>query len=184
MTGAPLMLVFDTETTGLTLHPDADQRKQPKIIEFGGALLDMRTGEVVDTYSQVIDPGEAVTEEITKITGITNAMFDGMPTLLGYSDTLLEAFSRAAAVAAHNLPFDKAMIMNDLRRIGRVHELPWPRSELCTVGVFKERWGRNPRLIELYEAVIGKPFEQKHRALDDVMHLVEIIQQERLWELV
>jgi len=38
-------------------------------------------------------------------------------------------------------------------------------------------------MLELYEAVLGKPLAQTHRALDDVKALVEIIQAEALWEV-
>jgi hypothetical protein len=38
--------------------------------------------------------------------------------------------------------------------------------------------------LELYEAVIGKPLAQTHRALDDVAALVEIIVKEKLWEVM
>jgi hypothetical protein len=62
-------------------------------------------------------------------------------------------------------------------------EVPWPEIELCTVGLHKDDWGRNPKLIELYAATMGKPLAQTHRALDDVMALVEIIQKAELWRL-
>jgi DNA polymerase III alpha subunit (gram-positive type) len=70
-----MILVYDTETTGLTLHPNAPMRKQPKMIEFGGVLLG-RSGEIVEEYNVLVHPGEDVSPEITKITGITNDMLD------------------------------------------------------------------------------------------------------------
>lgn len=179
----PYIAVFDTETTGLTLHPEADLRKQPKCIEFGGVILSGKTGKVIHEVNWLIWPCEDVTEEITKITGITNEQLAGQPTFGESWPRIAEFFTRAGAVMAHNLPFDKAMIQNDCKRNDIVLDC-WPKIELCTVGVYKESWGRNPRLKELYPAVTGKTFEQKHRALDDVMHLVEIIQHDGLWELV
>jgi DNA polymerase III epsilon subunit-like protein len=168
-----LILVFDTETTGLTLHPDAPLNKQPKIIELGAALVD-RSGNVVETLSQLVHPGEAVTDEITKITGITNADLVGAPTFQQCLPQLRHIFGQAFAVFAHNLPFDRAMIRNDLARVD-CFDFPWPEQEYCTVGLHKDQWGRNPKLIELYAATMGKPLAQTHRALDDVAALVEII---------
>ena len=63
-------LVFDTETTGLTLPSVSDLSKQPKIIEFGALITDGK--EILKTYNQLINPGEQITAEIMKITGITN----------------------------------------------------------------------------------------------------------------
>jgi DNA polymerase III epsilon subunit-like protein len=178
-----LMIVYDTETTGLTLHPDADIRKQPRIIEFGAVLLRLDDGSIEEEVEIMVDPRESLSEEITKITGITDADLVGAPSFEEVLPQLRRLFGSAAAVAAHNLPFDKAMILAELARAG-VTDFPWPARELCTVATYKESWGRNPKLIELYAAILGKPLAQTHRALDDVKALVEIIRAERLWELV
>lgn len=167
------IIVFDTETTGLTLHPDAPLHKQPKIIELGAALLNEK-GEVVETLSQLINPGEIITEEITRITGITNADLVDAPSFEQALPMLRQIFSEAFAVFAHNLPFDKAMLRNDLARINCL-DFPWPLQEYCTVGIHKEFWGRNPKLTELYEFATGEPLPQTHRALDDVMALVRVV---------
>ena len=177
-----MIIVFDTETTGLTLHPDAPVNKQPRMIEFGAVLMDPRNGEIVEEASILIHPREEVTAEITKITGITN---DDLKDAAHFEDVLPQIrriFSEATCVMAHNLPFDKAILRGELAR-ANVLDFPWPRQELCTVGLYKDAWGRNPRLIELYEHVLGRPLAQTHRALDDVKAMCEIITAEQLWQL-
>lgn len=174
-----MILVYDTETTGLTLHPDAPATKQPRMIEFGGVLLD-RQGRIVEEASILINPGEPITPEITKITGITDADVTDAPSFVQALPQLRRIFAEATTVMAHNLPFDKAIVRGELAR-ANVLDFPWPQRELCTVGLYKDQWGRNPRLLELYEAVLGRPLAQTHRALDDVRALVEIIHAEELW---
>ncbi len=169
-----LIVVFDTETTGLPLHHNAPLDKQPKIIELGAALLN-EEGVVVDTFPQLLNPGEEITAEITKITGITNEQLVGQPTFADVLPQLKEFFGRAFAVFAHNLPFDRSLLRFDLKRVG-CEDFPWPGGEYCTVGLHRAQWGRNPKLIELYEFAMKKPLPQTHRALDDVMALVEIVQ--------
>lgn len=169
-----LIVVFDTETTGLPLHHNAPLEKQPKIIELGAALLN-EEGVVVDTFQQLLNPGEEITAEITKITGITNDQLVGQPKFGDVLPQLREFFGRAFAVFAHNLPFDRSLLRFDLRRVG-CEDFPWPSGEYCTVGLHRAQWGKNPKLIELYEFAMKKPLPQTHRALDDVMALVEIIQ--------
>lgn len=176
-----LLLVFDTETTGLTLHPTAPLAKQPKIIEFGGILL--ADGEAVEEISFLINPQENLTQEIVEITGITDKDLSDQKSFIRHVDRLEKLFARCNRVAAHNMPFDKAMMMNELRRCGKDGAFPWPAREMCTVGIYKEQWGRNPKLTELYADIMGKPMAQTHRALDDVKALVEIIQEEELWAL-
>lgn len=167
-----LTVVFDTETTGLTLHPAAPLSKQPKIIEFGAALIDA-DGAIVDQMNVLIHPGEEVSAEITKITGITNEMLVGAPPFSAFVEQIAAFFSRAGVVIAHNLPFDRAMLSNECARIA--FDFQWPPVGVCTVGANREEWGRNPKLTELYQAVLGKPLAQTHRAIDDVLALVEVV---------
>lgn len=178
-----MIIVLDFETTGLTLHPDAPVHKQPKMIEAGFVVLDPATGAVVRELSQLVHPRESITDEITKITGITNEQLIAQPNFEEFLPQLREFFVGTTVAVAHNLAFDKSILMYELLRLG-VTDFPWPAREFCTVGAYREQWGRNPRLIELYPAVTGKPFEQKHRALDDCKHLVEIVQADKLWELM
>lgn len=186
-----MILVFDTETTGLPLHPSAPLEKQPRIIEFGGALLSPVTGAVELTVNIMINPGEALEPVITKITGITDEdLKDALP-FQAVLPQIREVFAQATGVIAHNLPFDKSLMRFELARVGvqlpdsvmeGVEIFPWPEKELCTVGAFQEVWGRRPKLVELYEWSLRKPLAQTHRALDDVMALVEVIQEEGVWE--
>ena len=177
-----MILVFDTETTGLTLHPQAEMRKQPRIIEFGAALLNPKSGEVEDTWNVLINPGEPLSAVITKITGITDDDLKDAAPFAAALPAMRMMFERATCVVAHNLPFDRAILRGELARLD-VLDFPWPRREICTVGLYKDDWGRNPKLTELYESVMGKPLAQTHRALDDVMALVEIFQKELLWQV-
>lgn len=179
----PAALIFDTETTGLTLHPEADLGLQPRMIEFGGVLLSLRDGSILVEASILINPGEPLTEEIVKITGITDDLLKDAPPFAAVLPQIEMLFRSAQCVVAHNLPFDRAILRGELRRANRT-EFPWPPREMCTVGLYKEAWGRNPRLAELYEFVMGRPLEQTHRALDDVKAMVEVIQKEELWRLM
>lgn len=177
-----MMLVIDWETTGLTLHPSADVKKRPRAIEFGAALLCRKTGAILETAQSMIDPQEEISAEITKITGITNTDVVGAPTFMELLPQLRRLFASADVLVAHNLPFDRTILLGELMRHD-VSDFIMPPRGICTVGLYKDSWGRNPKLIELYAAVMGRPLAQTHRALDDVMALVEIIQKEELWKL-
>jgi len=175
-------LVIDFETTGLTLHPDAKPELQPRAIEFAGVLMDLG-GEIVDSESFLINPGQEVSAEITKITSITNEMLATAPTFPHHLDRLRQLFADASVLVAHNLPFDRAIMAHELRLLG-ITDWPWPGHEVCTVQLYEPFWGRRPRLIELYETVTDKKYEQTHRALDDVTALAEIVRKEKLLEFI
>ena len=174
---------MDFETTGLNKHPDADLHKQPKAIEFGGVLISLKDGSIKEELNILINPREPLEAIITKITGITNEQLVGQPTFDEALPTIRAMFAKAVGVVAHNLPFDKAILFGELAR-RNITDFPWPPREMCTVGLYREQWGRNPKLIELYESIMGKPLAQTHRALDDVKAMVEFIQKEKLWEFI
>lgn len=165
-------IVFDTETTGLPLHPSAPDERQPRIIEFACVLLD-DDNAVIDEYETLIFPGCKLPAEITKITGITDDDLRGQPIWVAVMDEIKRRFAAADRMVAHNLPFDTRLVQMELDRHG-IKRWPWPQHQVCTVQEWYEHYGYRPKLINLYEDLTGEPFEQKHRALDDVMKLAEV----------
>lgn len=174
-------LIFDTETTGLLPHPDAPLNEFPRIIEFGGVLMSTEDGSILEEAQILINPGVPLEPIITKITGLTDEDLAGEPPIGEFFPALERLFREAGCLVAHNLPFDRGVLTSELLRAERLEGWPWPAKNVCTVGLYKEVWGRNPKLLELYEYVIGEPLAQTHRALDDVKAMVEIIQAEELW---
>lgn len=166
-------IVWDTETTGLTLPSEAALETQPKIIELALAVLSRNA--VTSRHVWLINPGEEITPEITKITGITNDDLRGKPSFAEVFPEVLEVFHGAHGMCSHNLPFDRTMLVNELRRIGKEYAFPYPPNQLCSVQAYHHLAGRNLKLTELYERVLGKPLAQTHRAMDDVNALVEIL---------
>jgi len=167
--------VFDTETTGL-LKPDvADLAAQPKIIEY--ALVEInRDYEEVARHTWLINPGEPLTPDINKITGLFDKDLADKPSFIQVLPEIEEAMMGVHQVIAHNLAFDWGMLTNELKRVGRQYAFPYPPNQLCTVQQASELlFGRRAKMTELYERAMGKPLAQTHRALDDVLALVEIV---------
>lgn len=183
------MLIWDTETTGLTLHPNAQANKQPKMIEFGGVVLSLRTGEVLEEFDHLINPNEEITEEITGITGITNAMVAPHRTFPQIVGEIRRIFDSVNGMCAHNLPFDRDILRWELHRhrnTPAAQHWPWPplQRQFCTMNMYAPIYGKSPKLVNLYQDITGKPYVQKHRALDDVLLMVEVIQKDKLWEVM
>lgn len=88
--------VLDTETTGLSAYYD-------KIIEIG--ILKVRDNMIIDQYSQLIQPEREIDEFITALTGITNEMVEGMPSILEVKDNVL-SFIGSDIIVGHNTSFD------------------------------------------------------------------------------
>jgi DNA polymerase-3 subunit epsilon len=172
-------LVFDTETTGLTVPSTAPLEKQPKIIDLGlveFTIFDDPLSEPkLFEHSWLINPGEQISAEITKITGLKDDDLRGQPSFPEILPELTRIFLGASGLIAHNLPFDLALLSNELRRCGKEHAFPYPPEQICTVAHYLPTYGRRAKLTEVYERVLGKPLAQKHRALDDARALTEIV---------
>lgn len=88
--------VVDTETTGLSSYYD-------EIIEVG--ILKIRDGKVVDQYSQLIKPNNAIDDFITYLTGITNKMLVNQPSIKEVEGEILD-FLGDDIIVGHNTSFD------------------------------------------------------------------------------
>lgn len=174
-----MLIIYDTETTGLIKHPSAPIEKQPRVIEFGAAALSMENGKVLKKFKQLIHPGRDIDDEITGITGITNEELKGAPPFAKAWPAIQKFIKPATVMLAHNEPFDHVVIDYELKRAGFKFE--WPEV-FCTIGLYREQWGRDMKLPELYQSVVGKELDQKHRALSDVEALIDIVQKAKLWE--
>lgn len=168
-------LIFDTETTGLPYHPEAKGHLQPRIIEWGGALVD-QSGTVLATHETLVNPGVPLPPRITEVTGLKDEDLVDQPRFPTLAAAVRPMFESADVLLAHNLPFDSALMAFDLARNKLAADWPWPGVMICTVQEHAEEWGRRPKLVELYHHYFGEALSQKHRALDDVMALVAVAQ--------
>lgn len=165
-------IIFDTETTGLMLPKVAPLEKQPRIIELG--VITVVGGQLGEMHNWLINPGQEISAEITKITGIKNEDLVGKPSFSELLPELINIFSGASLLIAHNAPFDVGMLRNELLRAG-CEDFPWPEDVVCTVQEYKHMFGRRAKLTELYERVVGKPLAQTHRANEDAYAVYEVL---------
>lgn len=93
-------VVFDLETTGTSA-------KEGGITEFGAVKI--HKGEVVGEFSTLVNPGVPISPFVIRLTGITDKMVSGAPTV---SEVLprFEEFVEGAVLVAHNSPFDCSFV--------------------------------------------------------------------------
>lgn len=175
-----LFSIFDTETSGLTKHPEASIDDQPRIIEFGGIITDGKS--VLEQLEFKCNPGVPLEAVITKITGLTDADLKDKPPFRSYQEDLRNYFSKTRGRIAHNLSFDRDLLHYDCERagltladIGYYTDSPGGSTtiEICTVEQSFFEYGRAMKLQELIEIVKGE-YVQRHRALDDVLQLFDV----------
>jgi DNA polymerase-3 subunit alpha (Gram-positive type) len=108
-------VAFDIETTGLNESTD-------RITEIGAVIY--AGGEIRDSFQTFVNPGMPIPQEITDLTGITDADVASAP---GEKEAL-EAFLRFAGgrpLAAHNADFDTGFMRAAAVRNGMTFDLPY-----------------------------------------------------------
>jgi DNA polymerase III subunit epsilon len=153
--GSATYVVVDTETTGLRAEWD-------RVIEV--AAVKVRGGEVVDSFSQLVNPGRAIPGRITHITGITTAMVYDQPSMDEVMPRFLEFLGEDVFVA-HNLPFDHRFLSAEL---GRCSLPPLENPGVCTLRLARRLLPALPsRGLGALGAHFGLSNRARHRALGD-----------------
>jgi DNA polymerase III epsilon subunit-like protein len=172
-------VIFDTETTGLLQPATMPLEKQPRIIELG--IVVVEDGKKISEHNWLINPECWLPEVITKITGITDADLDGAPKFRELLPEIEAVFGGSDYGFAHNAPFDVGMLTNELAMCSRTG-FPWPTVTICTAQEYTHVLGYRPRLINLYEHIIGLPLAQTHRALDDALAIWDILERDKFFD--
>ncbi len=154
-------VVFDIETTGFSAVSD-------EIIEIGAVRVE--GGEVKDHYSTFLHPGRPIPPRITELTGITDDMVAGSPSL----ETVLPDFLRfcqGSCLVAHNAEFDVGFLEEKAEKLG----IPVDFTVLDTLQMARlllkdlHRFKLNTICKHL-----GIKQEHHHRAVDDARVTAEI----------
>ncbi len=148
--------VVDTETTGLY--------KTDRIVELAIVILDSATGEIVDEFETLMNPGRDIGP--TRVHGITPSMVAAAPLFEEIEHEVAERLN-GYILSAHNLAFDQRMLTSEFNRTGTIFE---PGKGLCTLQLSKMR-------LDLACQAYGIPLKSAHRALDDARaatHLLKI----------
>ncbi|MBY5349234.1 3'-5' exonuclease [Rhizobium leguminosarum] len=157
-----LGVILDTETTGLNHRND-------EIIEIGAVAFtfddDGTIGDIVGIYGGLQQPSRPIPPEITRLTGITDAMVEGQLIDIQSLRTLIEP---ADLIIAHNAGFDRpfceafSKIFTGKAWACSVSEIDW-----------SSRGFEGTKLGYL----VGQAgyFHEGHRAVDDCHALLEIL---------
>lgn len=174
-------MVFDTETTALVANHSLPLSAQPHVVEFYGAILNAR-GDVVEEMEFLCKPPVPITEEITKITGISPSMVEECLPFAEYAEALQHFIESADSVAAHNLSYDFFVLGSEFERLGT--KLNWPIVRICTVEQTVHLRGHRMNLSSLHEHLFGETFIGAHRARRDVEALIRCFNRLREEDMV
>ncbi len=169
-----MILVFDTETTGLPdFKAPADAPHQPRVVQLA-AILFTPDEEPIVTLNVLIRPdGWTIPEDAARVHGITTeaALANGIP--IARALELFAVFTAPdTTLVGHNITFDAKLLRGEYRRIGRDMSFPGictMRSATKFVGAKQANGsGKFPNLQETHQALFAEGFDGAHDALADV----------------
>jgi DNA polymerase-3 subunit epsilon len=148
-------MVVDTETNGL--GGDSCELTEVGAVLVGG-------GELHERWSSLCRTSAPLRRGIQRLTGITQAMVDGAPSLEAVLPTLGERL-RDRVMVAHNAPFDRRVLRQAFHRIG----LEWPDPPvICTAALARSMLPlQRRRGLTVLADALGIEVEIAHRALAD-----------------
>ncbi|WP_244927526.1 DEDD exonuclease domain-containing protein [Nocardioides sp. W7] len=158
--------VVDLETTGGSAQGGS------MITEIGAVKV--RGGEVLGEFQTLVDPHTEIPPFIAVLTGISNAMVAGAPSIDSALPAFLE-FAQGCVLVAHNAPFDVGFLQHFAAQQGR----PWPAFEVLDTARLARRVitrddAPNCKLASLAR-VFGSTTTPNHRALSDARATVDVL---------
>lgn len=163
--------LFDTETTGLCIPKENDLNKQPHLIEIYVLKVLQKNNhkfEVIDELDLLIKPPVDLSRDIIRITGITEKDLEGKKSFAKHYLEIAQFFTGCDRMVAHNVTFDRNVLLYELARMNKQLNFPWPIQHVCTVEKSMKIEQRRMKLTNLYKHLTGKEFKDAHRAKNDV----------------
>jgi DNA polymerase III epsilon subunit-like protein len=167
------VIFIDTETTNLLAVEAADLVNQPHVVEICCIKTNIWL-EKPTVLSVLVKPPIRIPDEVIKIHHITNEDVQNKKPFAGHYHELAAFFLGATHLVGHNLQFDKRILENELKRINKLTQFPWPVNNICTVEEIRKIKGHRMSLGDLHEELFGVRFEEAHRAEADTQALVRV----------
>jgi DNA polymerase-3 subunit epsilon len=156
--------VIDVETTG-------GGPQTCSLTEVAAAKF--RSGECLGTFATLVDPNDTIPPFITALTGITDAMVTGAPSVPGVLPAFVE-FVHGAVLVGHNVAFDLSFLNAALEENNR---LPLGNLVVDTLALARRLVDPEVPNCRLSTLASGLSLDHRpaHRALDDVMATADLL---------
>jgi DNA polymerase-3 subunit epsilon len=150
------VIVLDFETTGL-------DPSYHRATEVAAHLIE--NGRTVDTFHSLIDPGQRLSDDVIRLTGITNEMLVGQPKAAKVFPALRD-FIGDRVVFAHKASFDFSFYERELHRIGLTRRV---EKFVCTIALARRLTpGLHSYSLGRVASHLGVQFSSRaHRATAD-----------------
>jgi DNA polymerase III subunit epsilon len=162
------IVAVDTETCAL--GPGRD-----RLVQFCAQQLDGDL-KVLETWTELVNPGRPIPAAATAIHGISNEMVRGVPTFAHFAPKLRALFGKESVLMAYNAGFDFGVLNSEFVRCG-VDPLPLDQPILDPLLI--ERRVTSRSLGPTYKRYTGQDLQNAHTADADVHAMVEVLRRQR-----
>lgn len=156
--------IIDIETTGVSKH-------KGKITEI--AIYKHDGQRVIDEFVSLVNPETTIPYDITRLTGISNAMVEDAPKFYEIAQQIIE-ITEDATFVAHNVNFDYGFIQHEFADLG----YSFQRKKLCTVKQSRLLLpGHRSYSLGKLCRDLGIIIDGRHRAAGDAFATVKLFEQ-------
>lgn len=161
--------MFEGDAVFVDIETNGGNGPRGRITEV--AAIKVAGGEIVDTFTSLINPGSDIPHWITQLTGITNSDVATAPYFEDIAAQLF-AFINGAIFVAHNVLFDYSFLKREFAAAG----YDFKPKLFCTVKMSRALWQEHRG--HSLEKIITRhniPVSARHRAYDDAKAMYEFV---------
>lgn len=161
--------MFEGNAVFVDIETNGGNGSRGRVIEV--AAIKVSGGEIIDSFTSLVNPGGAVPYWITKLTGIATADVIDAPYFEDIAAQLYE-FMNGSIFVAHNVLFDYSFLKREFDGAG----YNFRPKLFCTVKMSRALWPEHRG--HSLEKIIGRhdiAFTARHRAYDDAKAMYDYV---------
>lgn len=161
--------MFEGDAVFVDIETNGGNSSHGRVIEV--AAIKVSGGEIIDTFTSLVNPGSDVPYWITQLTGITSGDVSGAPYFEDIAAQLFEFMGNSIFVA-HNVLFDYSFLKREFSSAG----FDFRPKLFCTVKMSRALWQEHRgHSLEKIIARHAIPVSARHRAYDDAKAMFDFV---------
>ena len=166
MTKGKDIIVFDLETTGTSITKD-------RVIQLAALKIDHNFNILEPLKEILINPQMPIATDAIAAHGITDEMVKDKPPFISFSKSLFSFFQGCDLSGFNHIRFDIPLLSEEFSRCG----IDWPGEDTKFIDCYKIYTLKEKRdLASAVKFYTGKELEGAHKAGNDVMGTLEVLQ--------
>jgi len=161
--------MFDGDAVFVDIETNGGNGSRGRVTEV--AAIKVARGEIVDTFTSLVNPGSDIPYWITQLTGIKNSDLVDAPYFEDIAAQLYD-FMNGSIFVAHNVLFDYSFLKREFASAG----YDFKPKLFCTVKMSRALWPEHHgHSLEKVITRHGITFAARHRAYDDAKAMYDYV---------